>query len=121
MALHQMQKDFMHPLKNRDLLKSKAYINGKWIENKSTFSVLNPFDEKEIAKVTDLGKKEAKDAIEAASRAFPAWSGLVVTERQKKLIHLAQLLEKNIDDLAALLTLEQGKPFKEAHDEIGDS
>ncbi len=107
-------------IKNEQLIKTKAYIEGQWIDGpkKKTFSVYNPFDEKEIAKVANLGKKETIQAIEAAYWAFPAWSELLAKERMQKLSHLAELIRQNAQDLGTLLTLEQGKSLREATGEI---
>lgn len=100
------------------LWKTQSYINGKWVQGRKTFPVLNPFDEKPIAKVADLGKEEAKKAIVAAHKAFPSWSTLPAIERYNKLIRLADLIEKNTDEIATLITMEQGKPLKESKGEV---
>ncbi|HSX26722.1 MAG TPA: NAD-dependent succinate-semialdehyde dehydrogenase [Chlamydiales bacterium] len=100
------------------LLKTKGYIDGKWVAGRRTFPVFNPFDGKQIAKVADLGRQEAKKAVEAAHRAFPLWSAMLASERAKKLIQLADLIEKNAEELSHLLTLEQGKPLTESKDEV---
>lgn len=106
-------------IKERTLVKSHAYINGKWIDPKGKkFPVLNPFDEKEIVSLPDLGKKETVKAIEAAHIAFATWSKTLAKERAQKLYCLAQLIEQNADDLALLLTSEQGKPLNEAKGEV---
>lgn len=85
-----------------------------------TFPVLNPFDGEIVAKVPDLGKAEAKKAIEAAARAFPVWSNMPATQRAKILVKLAQLIEEDVEALSHLLTLEQGKPLAESKDEVLD-
>lgn len=110
-------------LKNKNLLRSQAFIDGKWVDAKpkKTFAILNPFDQKAIAQVPDMGKKDVVNAIESANFAFPAWSSLTPQEREKKLLRVAQLIEEEADDLALLLTLEQGKPLSEARDEILES
>lgn len=109
-------------LKNKKLLRSQAYIDGNWVHasNKKTFSVVNPFDQKSIAEVPDMGKKEAIDAIEAANFAFPVWSSLTSQDRGEKLIRVAELIKEQAEDLALLLTLEQGKPLHEAREEVLD-
>lgn len=111
----------MKPLfKNKNLIRTKAYIDGNWIDEPKgkSFSVVNPFDDKEIAKVPNLGKKEAIQAIESAYWAFPAWSSLLARERSQKLKRLAELVKQNAQDLAFLLTLEQGKPLSESKSEV---
>lgn len=106
-------------LKKSDLLKTKAYIDGKWIAGKGKkFSVLNPYDGKEIAKVPDLGKEDAKKAVEAAYKGFPLWSNTPAAERQTVLVKMADLIVKNAEGLAKLLTMEQGKPLAESKDEV---
>lgn len=108
----------MKAFKNKDILRDRAFIDGNWIKGNRQFSVLNPYDGKEIAKVADLGKNETIQAIEAAYWAFPAWSSMVARERAQKLFDLASLVKKNAKDLAILLTLEQGKPLEESMNEV---
>lgn len=110
-------------LKDRNLLRTQAYIDGRWVDavKRKTFSVLNPFDEKEIAKVPDMGEAEAVEAIEAAYFALPVWRALTARERSLKLKGVAELIKKHANDLALLLTLEQGKPLSEAESEIQDT
>lgn len=105
---------------NKGILQTKAYINGNWVSGLkgSTFAVLNPFDGKEIAKVSNLGKKEARQAIEAAYWAFPLWSALLASERAQKLKDLAELIKHHAQDLANLLTTEQGKSLRESTAEV---
>lgn len=110
-------------INNRNLVRTQAYIDGNWADakKKKAFPVFNPFDEKEIAKVPDMGEAEAVRAIEAAYFALPVWSALTVHERGKKLRQAADLIKQNANDLAALLTLEQGKALAEAKGEIQDT
>lgn len=107
-------------IKNQNILKRQAYVDGTWIDGlrKKTFSVRNPLDGKEIATVPDLGAKETIQAIEAANWAFSEWNSLLARDRANHLTCLAQLIEQNVDDLAVLLTLEQGKPLNEAKGEV---
>lgn len=111
------------PIKNKHLLKSQAYVDGNWVDaaQGKTFSVENPFDQKEIAQVPDMGKKDAVQAIEAAYFALPAWSAMVPHVRAEKLKGVADLIKANAKDLALLLTLEQGKPLSEAAGEVEDT
>jgi len=99
-------------------MKTKAYINGKWVGNGKTFAVLDPFSGKQIARVSDLGKADAVKGIEAAHKAFPKWAAMPAIERSAKLVRMADLMEKRADQLTKLLTLEQGKPLTEAKGEI---
>ena len=99
------------------LLKTQAFIDGSWIGTPS-FPVLNPSTGKEIARVPDMGATEARQAIEAAHKAFPAWSTLLAAERGAFLRRWYNLIIENADALAEILTLEEGKPLAEAKGEI---
>lgn len=107
-------------LKNKKLLKTQAYINGKWVDgdNKKTFTVTNPYDGKVIAKVANCGEKETQKAIESAEAAFKKWRQYTGTERGQILRRWYELQLENAEDLAQILTLEQGKPLTEALGEI---
>ena len=107
-------------LKNMSLLKSDAFIGGEWVSanSKKTFPVTNPADGSEIIQVPDLGKDETRRAIEAARDAFPAWSEKTAKERANILKEWFRLIMANQEDLALLLTTEQGKPLKEALGEV---
>ena len=109
-------------IKNKKLIRSQGYIDGQWVDGVQgkTFEVLNPFDQKLIAKVPDMGKKDAVAAVEAAYFALPAWSSLLTHERGQKIRRVADLIKEYAEDLAILLTLEQGKPLHEALEEIQD-
>lgn len=105
-------------LQNQNLLQTKAYINGEWYDNGNLFEVINPFDGKNLADVTDCDQNDAKKAIEAASDAFKVWSHYSATKRSKYLQTWYRLIRENVKDLGKILTLEQGKPWKEAMGEI---
>ena len=107
-------------LKNKNLLKNKAYINGAWVEAKSgkTFEVLNPSNGNLIVNVPDLDVDDARIAINAAHDAFPSWSKKTAKERSIILNKFSKLMLENADDLAAILTAEMGKPLAEAKGEI---
>jgi succinate-semialdehyde dehydrogenase/glutarate-semialdehyde dehydrogenase len=107
-------------LKDQDLLKSKAYINGHWIEAQSgeSFEVFNPSTGELITTVPDMGVKDTKQAIDKAYDAFPLWSKKTAKERAIILNRFFQLMVENADDLASILTAEMGKPFAEAKGEI---
>lgn len=105
-------------LTNEDLLKDKAYINGKWVAGNSSFSVKNPADGSVIGKVPDLAGEETKRAIEAAENALPSWSALSAKERGKILSRWSSLMMEHQDALSMLMTLEQGKPVAESKSEI---
>ncbi len=102
------------------LVKTLAYINGAWVaeETGKTFPVTNPFSGKTIAEVADCGKMETEQAIAAAEAAFPVWSGYTAGKRSKILRRWYELILEHEEDLALLLTTEQGKPLAEARGEI---
>jgi len=99
-------------------LYNKAYINGQWVSKSNTFPVLNPFDGSEIAQVADCDRADTQGAIAAAQQAFPAWRDLTAGARSRILRKWYELQMKEADELARLLTLEQGKPLAEAKGEI---
>ncbi|WP_020570797.1 NAD-dependent succinate-semialdehyde dehydrogenase [Neolewinella persica] len=107
-------------LSNPNLLRHQAYINGTWIPAKDgrTFPVLNPFNDELIAEVADLGAADTEIAIEAAAVAFKSWRAETAGRRSKILRRWFELILENIDDLALILTTEQGKPLAEAKGEI---
>lgn len=100
------------------LFKEAAYINGTWVNAHKKQTVINPATGKVIGSVPDLGAKGAKDAIKAAKEAFLSWKNLLATEREKYLNRWADLIEENAEELAQILTKEEGKPLFEARGEI---
>lgn len=107
-------------LDHKGLLRPKAFINGQFVEAQSgqTFSVVNPFDGQVIAEVADCDEADTKLAIESASNAFKSWRSLTGSERGTLLKKWHDLQLDHLEDLAQLLTLEQGKPLNEARGEI---
>jgi succinate-semialdehyde dehydrogenase / glutarate-semialdehyde dehydrogenase len=105
-------------LNDPTLLKTQALINGQWVNGASTFAVTDPSSGKHLADVANLGPKEAEQAISAANTAWPAWRGKTAKERSIILRKWFDLLMANQEDLARILTSEQGKPFAEAKGEI---
>jgi len=107
-------------LQNNSLFKQQAYIDGKWKDgqDKLTFPVFNPFNKSKIADVSDLTLSDFEDAVQSANEAFLSWSKLSSFERSKILQNWYQLILENEEDLACILTLEQGKPLQEALGEI---
>lgn len=102
------------------LLKTRAYINGDWIDadEGETFSVANPATGEVVAEVAKCGTAETKRAIESAASALVEWRNLTAAKRAAVLKRWYTLIRENSDDLAQILTAEQGKPLKEAHGEI---
>ncbi|MDW4578052.1 NAD-dependent succinate-semialdehyde dehydrogenase [Atlantibacter hermannii] len=105
-------------LQDSELFKTGYLVNGEWRQADETFDVLNPATGDVIAKVAKAGKKEAQAAIAAASNAFPAWREKTAKERSTLLYRWFELINENKSWLARLVTLEQGKPLKEAEGEV---
>lgn len=99
------------------LMKQKAYIDGTWV-GEPAMPVIDKATGEVIAKVPDLGAAETRAAIEAAHCALPPWSKLLAKERSKILRRWYELILAHADELALLLTQEQGKPLAEAKGEI---
>ncbi|MEL6968200.1 MAG: NAD-dependent succinate-semialdehyde dehydrogenase [Pseudomonadota bacterium] len=99
------------------LRQTKCYIDGQWVGNDDT-PVINPATGETIAHVPFLGEAETKRAIEAASRAFTLWSAELAKTRSQVLRRWFDLVVENADELAAILTSEQGKPLAEAKGEV---
>jgi succinate-semialdehyde dehydrogenase/glutarate-semialdehyde dehydrogenase len=104
-------------LKDSELLPGKCYIDGRWI-GEPGIPVLNPATAEEVGSVPSLGPEHATEAIDAAARAFPAWAKRVCKERGALLRKWYELILAAKDDLAVILTSEQGKPLAEAKGEI---
>ncbi len=103
-------------LHDPSLVKEQCLIGGEWVGTPVS-EVRNPANGKVLARVPDLGQTETKAAIEAAAHAFPEWSGRVAKERAAILRRWYDLQVANKEDLAALMTSEQGKPLAEARSE----
>jgi len=102
-----------------DLLLSRAYVDGEWVRGqRQPIAVDDPFTLEHIAEVPDLGTADAERAIAAAKDAFPAWAARPARERGKVLRRWHDLLEQHRDDVARLITRENGKTFKEAQGEF---
>lgn len=107
-------------LSNPILFRQQAYIDGAWVDSSNglTIKVNNPATGEFIGTVPRLGAAETRLAIEAADRALPAWRALTAKERAAKLRRWFELLMTNLEDLARLMTMEQGKPLVESRSEI---
>ncbi|MFZ0218964.1 MAG: NAD-dependent succinate-semialdehyde dehydrogenase [Candidatus Aquirickettsiella sp.] len=105
-------------LNNAALFQQSCYIDGKWVEAKKTIPVNNPATDEIIGRVPDLAPESLRNAIAAAEAAWPMWRSKTAAERAELLGRWYTLILENIDDLALLLTLEQGKPLKESVEEI---
>ena len=108
-------------LKNTSLLKAHGYINGQWVgdDTESRFDVTNAYTNEVIGTLPDMGKKETDEAIDAANAAWPDWRSRTAKERAIILKKWFDLIMSNQEDLAILMTAEQGKPLAEARGEVG--
>ncbi|KAF5387701.1 hypothetical protein D9615_000736 [Tricholomella constricta] len=106
-------------LKDPSLIKFQGFIDGKWVDAKNgeKISVTNPATLEELGTVPDMGLSETKEAIDAASRAFPAWSRTTAKHRHDILLKFYSLMKEHHDDLGRLITLENGKPLAEGKGE----
>ena len=111
------------PLADPDLLRTRCLINGQWrdADNGASCDVTNPATGALLGSVPDMGATETRQAIAAAHAAFPAWSKKTARERAQVLRRLYQLMMEHQDDLATLMTAEQGKPLAEAKGEVAYS
>jgi succinate-semialdehyde dehydrogenase / glutarate-semialdehyde dehydrogenase len=107
-------------LKDSRLFREACYVDGQWIQANSdqTIRVDNPATGEIIGTVPRLGATETRQAIDAANRAFPAWSKKTAKERAVILRRWFDLMMQNQEDLARLMTLEQGKPLAESKGEV---
>lgn len=102
------------------LFKQHAYINGEWLSalGGDTQSIFNPATGQLIGTVPMMGRQEARQAIAAANQALPAWRSLPAKERSARLRAWFELMLEHREELACLMTIEQGKPVAEARNEI---
>ncbi|HEX3550541.1 MAG TPA: aldehyde dehydrogenase family protein, partial [Candidatus Elarobacter sp.] len=107
-------------LERSTLMKSLAYVGGRWVgaDSGATFPVYEPATGDRVADVPRMGAAETRRAIEAANEALPAWRSLTAKERAAILRRWYELMVERTDELAHIMTLEQGKPLAEARGEI---
>jgi len=107
-------------LKDPTLLRTQAYIHGEWVNaaHHATHEVHNPATGEKVGTVPDMGAAETQRAIDAAHAAFPAWAAKTAKERGTILRKWFDLMIANQDDLATIMTAEQGKPLAESKGEI---
>ncbi|MCU1719503.1 NADP-dependent succinate-semialdehyde dehydrogenase [Pseudomonas sp. 5P_3.1_Bac2] len=107
-------------LQDPSLFRQQAYIDGQWLDadNGQSISVNNPATGEILGVVPKMGRSETQRAIDAAERALPAWRELTAKERANRLRKWYELMLANQEDLAQLMTLEQGKPLTESRGEI---
>ena len=107
-------------LNNKSLFKEKCYVNGSWVESQygDFLEVNNPATQEIIGKVPKFTKDETKKVIENANNAFQTWKNTTAKERSVILKKWGDLIVENVEDLAKIMTIEQGKPVAEAKGEI---
>jgi succinate-semialdehyde dehydrogenase / glutarate-semialdehyde dehydrogenase len=107
-------------LKDPTLLRQQSFIDGQWVDadGRGTLDVTNPATGEKLGTVPKMGVAETKRAIDAAAAAFPAWSKKTAKERANILRKWFDLMIANTDDLAIIMTAEQGKPLAESKGEI---
>lgn len=107
-------------LKDSSLLRQQCYIDGQWTDadGGGKIDVTNPADGSVLGTVPKMGAEETRRAIEAAERAWPAWRDMTAKERSAILRRWYELMMENQEDLAVLMTMEQGKPIAESRGEI---
>jgi succinate-semialdehyde dehydrogenase/glutarate-semialdehyde dehydrogenase len=108
-------------LKDPSLLREANYIDGKWVQADGgrKMTVKNPATGELVGEVPAMGAVETRRAIEAANRALPGWRAMLAKERSAILRKLFNLMTENTEDLARIMTAEQGKPLAESRGEIG--
>jgi succinate-semialdehyde dehydrogenase/glutarate-semialdehyde dehydrogenase len=107
-------------LNDPSLLHEQCYIDGLWVGANSgeTVAIANPATQEIIGNVPVMGKAETEAAITAANNALPAWRALTAKERSQKLRRWFELMHENAEDLALMMTTEQGKPLAESRGEV---
>lgn len=107
-------------LKRLSLFRQQCHIDGTWVDasNGQTIDVNNPADGSLLGTIPSLTQEDVRKAIEAADRALPAWRAMAAKKRSQLIRRWYELCMEHHDDLAILLTLEQGKPMKESRGEI---
>jgi len=101
------------------LIRGRAYIAGEWVETGTHLDVLDPATGERVGRVPRCGSEEARAAVDAASGVFDQWRSLSAIDRAAPLHRMARTMERREEELATLLTREQGKPLSEARAEIG--
>ena len=107
-------------LNDSDLLRHQAYIDGQWCDasNGDVTEIFNPANGESLGVVPNIGGAQTRQAIEAAQAAQPAWRALTAKERAARLRKWYELMLANQEDLARIMTAEQGKPLTEARGEV---
>ena len=105
-------------LNDASLLRTNGLINGEWVGGASRFDVIDPATSHKLVDVANLGLIETRAALDAAQKAWPAWRSKTAKERSAILMKWFHLMHQHADDLARIMTAEQGKPLAEAKGEV---
>jgi succinate-semialdehyde dehydrogenase/glutarate-semialdehyde dehydrogenase len=108
----------MIELDDRNLMRDRCYVDGRWVRTDSTFDVVDPASGVKIAAVADAGPEVARGAVASAEAAWPDWRRLTGKQRATMLKRFHALIVENAEDLARIVTAEMGKPLREARGEI---
>ena len=110
----------MIKLRDQNLLRQSCYVDGRWLsaDGGATLPVHNPANGETLGSIPNMGTSETRAAIEAAAKAFPAWAARTAKDRAALLRRWFELILAHLDDLAVLMTAEQGKPLAESKGEI---
>jgi succinate-semialdehyde dehydrogenase/glutarate-semialdehyde dehydrogenase len=114
-----MKTSPLSTLADPTLLKTDALVNGEWLAGSARFDVTDPATGLKLVDVANLGAADAEAALAAAAKAWPAWRAKTAKERAAILMKWFHLLHQHADDLARIMTAEQGKPLAEAKGEVG--
>jgi succinate-semialdehyde dehydrogenase/glutarate-semialdehyde dehydrogenase len=113
-----MKTSPLSTLNDPSLLRTDGLVGGAWVAGSARFAVTDPATGQELAQVANLGPVDAAAAIAAADKAWPAWRAKTAKERAAILMKWFTLLHQHADDLARIMTAEQGKPLAEARGEV---
>jgi succinate-semialdehyde dehydrogenase/glutarate-semialdehyde dehydrogenase len=113
-----MKNSPLATLNDPSLLRTDALIGGEWVDGSARFDVNDPATGLVLAQVADLGTSETQAAIDAADKAWPAWRARTAKDRAGVLMKWVALMHQHADDLARIMTAEQGKPLAEAKGEV---
>ena len=110
----------MIKLRDQNLLRQSCYVDGRWLsaDGGATLPVHNPANGETLGSIPNMGTSETRAAIEAAAKAFPSWAARTAKDRAALLRRWFELILAHLDDLAVLMTAEQGKPLAESKGEI---
>ncbi|HLR00495.1 MAG TPA: NAD-dependent succinate-semialdehyde dehydrogenase [Sphingobacterium sp.] len=102
----------------KDIIFTRSYINGEWVEREETFDVFNPYTEERIVSLADASEEQWEEAVQAAHNAFEPWKRLTAKERSSILLKWYDLLQENKEKIAGLMSLESGKVIGECLSEV---